>query len=193
MIREHILQLSYVIYLFTYLLFPALYHLYWIFAHILSLSLVFVLQVRSGHQRTHICARLHASCLACRRPSFAWNWPVGETRPMPSTSASLERKFMAQVRISPSHLFLYWFVVGGCFLLPLEAFSYLTVDLFFSFNFYLIFINKSKIYALPSFCFFSCIWHLYTLYPSIQQIKEKKQTEWSAPTYKNINLKNNNK
>lgn len=37
---------------------------------ILSVSLAFVFQVRSDHQRTHICAKQHASYLVCHHPSF---------------------------------------------------------------------------------------------------------------------------
>ena len=59
--------------------------------------LVIVPQVRSDHQRTHISARQHASCLVCHHPSSVSSLPVEETQPMPSTSASLEKKFMAQV------------------------------------------------------------------------------------------------
>lgn len=112
--------------LFTYLLFPISYHLCWIFAHVLSASLAFVLQVRSDHQRTRTSARQHASCRACRRPSSVWNWPVEETRPMPLTSASLERKFMAQVRITSTHFFLYCLAV---FYLSRFFFSNLTAAL----------------------------------------------------------------
>lgn len=57
-------------YLLTFLLFSISYQLYWIFIHILSLSLACVLQVRSDHRRTHISARQHGSCRACRRLSF---------------------------------------------------------------------------------------------------------------------------
>lgn len=81
----------------------------------------FALQVRSDHQRTHISARQHVSCPVCHRPSSVWNWPAEETQPTPLTSASLERKFMAQVAISLTHRFpsdLQYFTCHNVFFKP---------------------------------------------------------------------------
>lgn len=61
---------------------------------------MFVAQVRSDPQKIHISVRQLGSCPVSHRPSFVSNWQVVGTRPTPLTSASLERRFTEQVRLS---------------------------------------------------------------------------------------------
>lgn len=62
-------------------------------------------QVRSTPQRIPTSARQLSSCLMFPHLSCVWNLLVEETPPMLSTSALLERKFTAQVRIKTFYNF----------------------------------------------------------------------------------------